>query len=231
MTYGNKTIAATNKATLVSYALGKHTWRVEGDSDECNEGKPYTVTLKMTGCDKGEFTCGDGKCVTMEQRCDQVVHCNDESDEKGCKLLILKESYNKNIPPINTVSKTNFSIVPVSVNITISLLKVVSLAEVDHIIQLQFEIMLEWRDNRLTYHNLHKEAALNALSDEDIKILWIPILLYDNTDQKDTTRLGEPEEWDTRITVTREGSPKLNKITELDETETFEGSENKLSMT
>ena len=41
--------------------------------------------LKLSGCNpevlsEGKFTCDDGQCVTMEQRCDQVPDCRDKSD-------------------------------------------------------------------------------------------------------------------------------------------------------
>lgn len=31
------------------------------------------LQLKLTGCNQdGEFTCDDGQCIKMEERCDQV---------------------------------------------------------------------------------------------------------------------------------------------------------------
>ena len=44
-------------------------------------------------------------------------------------------------------------------------------------------------------------------NDEDIKKLWLPLILYDNTDQKETTRLGEygNGEWGTSVLVSRDG--------------------------
>ena len=35
----------------------------------------YTVWLTLTGCPDSEFTCRDGTCLDMEQRCDGTVHC------------------------------------------------------------------------------------------------------------------------------------------------------------
>ena len=108
-----------------------------------------------------------------------------------------------------------------------------------------FQIILEWVDNRATFHNLKLDTSLNALTDQDIQQLWLPLVIisfndniniinnnyiiiisssssisssiiiiiisitrnmkviYDNTDQKDTTRLGEVWEWSTKVTVTR----------------------------
>ena len=63
---------AVTNAPKDSYALGKHEWMVTGDDINCHKGEPYTTFLKLTGCLEGEFTCDDGACVSMEQRCDQL---------------------------------------------------------------------------------------------------------------------------------------------------------------
>ena len=82
-------------------------------------GQHYTTQLTLTGCKDGQFTCRDGQCVTMEQRCDQLVHCRDKSDERDFQLLVLEDGYNKKVPPISL--SINDTIVPVEVNVSISL--------------------------------------------------------------------------------------------------------------
>ena len=83
---------------------------------------------------------------------------------------------------------------------------------------------------RAKYQNLKTEASLNALSDEDIRTIWLPLIVYDNTDQKVITRIGTEWEWVTRVTVTREGNFTRSNINEVDEAEIFEGAENRLTM-
>ena len=83
----------------------------------------------------------------------------------------------------------------------------------------------------MQYRNLKKKTSLNALTDEDIKAIWLPLIVYDNTDQKETTRLGENWEWVTRVTVTREGNFSSTNLEDIDEAEIFEGAENSLTMT
>ena len=69
-------VTATSEATLESYLLGKHNWTVTGDDKRCFKDQTYTRQMRLTGCDQnGEFTCDDGQCVRMEQRCDQVAQC------------------------------------------------------------------------------------------------------------------------------------------------------------
>ena len=138
--------------------------------------------LKLTGCKEDEFTCDDGQCVKMEERCNQVPDCKDESDEKGCQVIVLKDGYNKKVPPIGR-AKTGRAI-PADVSISITLMKVVEIEEVDHSIHLQFQISFVWRENRVLYNNLKTDTPMNALTMDDIKRIWLPLIVYDNTDQK-----------------------------------------------
>ena len=110
-------------------------------------------------------------------------------------------------------------------------MKVVEIEEVDHSIHLQFRINLQWRENRVKYQNLKEKASLNALTNADISQLWLPLVIYDNTDQKESTRLGMEWEWVTGVSVIKEGHFTRSGLQEVDETEIFEGNENTLMMT
>ena len=104
----------------------------------------------------------------------------------------------------------------------------VSIKEEDHAIELQFEISLQWNENRATYHNLNANLFLNALSLVDIKTLWLPRKIYRNTDQRETTRLGETWEWTTNVWVEREGRLNRGDESMLDETSIWRGAESSL---
>ena len=230
MNYGDKDDThGTTTSRFQTFALGKHKWNITNDR-KCSAGKPWIQQIKLTGCEDGQFTCDNGHCVLMEQRCDQVVQCKDKSDERNCQIMTLEESYNKIVPPITTVSDTNFTVVPVDVNISLNLLKIVEMEEEKNKINFQFQITLEWRDTRITYHNLKNKASLNALTEKEIKTLWFPLVIYDNTDQKELTRLGMEWEWNTQINIIREGNFTRSGLDEVDEIEIFKGKENKLQM-
>ena len=72
-------LRATSKAPHATFTLGKHNWTVTGD-ENCNDGAEYVTELKMSGCQDNEFTCNDGQCVNMTERCNQLPKCRDESD-------------------------------------------------------------------------------------------------------------------------------------------------------
>ena len=185
----------------------------------------YVTELKMSGCQKNEFTCNDGQCVSKDERCDQLPDCRDKSDERNCQVLVLEEGYNKKVPPVSSRP-----VRPVKVFVSVNLLKLVDIDEDDYSIEIQFEITMKWFENRAMYFNLKNEEGLNALSEEDYKKLWLPKVIYENTDQKDTTRLGYSFEWDTRVFIKREGNSTPSGLETVDESEIFIGSENSLVM-
>ena len=219
--------SAFSLAKKETYLLGKYNWTVSNDRQECHlengkdKNEDYTIELKLSGCnqgfefdgvgkmeleDGGEFTCNDGQCVRMEKRCDQLPDCDDLSDEEGCQLFSLAKGYNKVVPPYTRVSYFDKTIVPVEIDVSIKLLKMMGIDERENSIDLQFEIILEWKDHRITYSNLKKDLFLNALTEDEKNLIWLPIVVYANTDQKATTRLGWTEEWSTEVVVSRDGN-------------------------
>ena len=85
----------------------------------------------------------------------------------------------------------------VEVQISIHLMKVIRIDEETDKIDFQFEINLEWFENRFTYNNLKTETAMNVLNSEQQSSIWLPLVIFYNTDQKETTRLGMINEWST----------------------------------
>ena len=144
--------------------------------------------------------------VNRKQRCDRIADCRDGSDETGCKLFALVDGYKKDVPPIDRVSFWDGAIKPVQVNISMRLLKMMGIAESENTIDLQIEIILKCNDQRITYHNLKNESFLNALTVDEMGTLWLPVVIFANTDQKQTTRLGWVNEWTTTVEVSRDGN-------------------------
>ena len=136
----------------------------------------------------------------MDQRCDQIVHCKDKSDEDNCKLIVFENNYNNKVPPFSVNSKDG-SLVPVKVKVSTSLMKVLAISEFSHTINLKLGITLKWYDNRVLYHNLKTEEALNVISDDEVKHSQLQIQLI--TKSFRLVSSGSPTSFSGTRTVTR----------------------------
>ena len=197
-----------------------------GDNKLCNRGMPYSTVLKLSGCKDAEFTCHDGQCIKIEERCDQIMHCRDKSDEKDCSLLVLNEGYNKKVAPF-IYDKNRKKVDVVKVDVSTSIQNVIDISEVDNIIELKFDILLEWYEYRVDYHNLKTEQALNTLSDEELWSLWIPYIIFQNTDNNEAVVLDGVR---STVFITRESDFRRSGIEIADEIEIFSGGSNKLTV-
>ena len=170
------------------------------------------------------MTCNDGQCVDMEERCNQISNCRDESDEDHCKMLVMKENYNKKIAPF-TFNYDEEKIIPVDVNISMAVMDVLSIQEVNLVYVLKFRLLMEWYDGRLNYHNLKTERSANLLTREEIDKLWIPFVVFGNTENNDATKGDD----DTEVTITREGDFIMSSPNVIEEINIFAGGDNRIT--
>ena len=80
--------------------------------------------------------------------------------------------YNKIVPPFTIEGNLGSGgcILPVQVNISIKLLNIVDIDEVDYSITFQFEITLEWLEYRASYNNLKIDIFMNSLTQDQSSI-------------------------------------------------------------
>ena len=82
----------------------------------------------------------------------------------------------------------------------------------------------------MTDQNLKTDSTNNLLRQDEVRTLWLPLVIYWNTDPEETTRLGESWEWKTKVVVQREGNFTKDSLDQIDEAQIFKGAENSLSM-
>ena len=82
------------------------------------------------------------------------------------------------------------------VNVSVS--KLVNIDEDNYFSDIQFEMR---KDARARYQKIKERASVNPLRETDYAQLWLLEVIYEKTDQKETTRLGSNWEWKTRVIV------------------------------
>ena len=103
----------------------------------------------------------------MEERCDQIRNWRDKSDENNCKLIVFEENYNEKVPPFTITEKSNV-LIPAKIRVSTQLKNVLAISEFSHTIDLKIGMTMKWYENRVLYHNLKNEEALNVLTDSEV---------------------------------------------------------------
>ena len=157
-------------------------------------------------------------CVDLKARCNNVFDCSDGSDEGFCEpLSIDKKKYRKAFPPFTGSSKT-------IIDIRIHIGSIDSIDELAMTFTSEVAIFLRWRDERITFNNLAQSK--NILSKDWMDQIWLPSLYFPNTKENKGILTGNSIE----VVIIPHGQPTLNKVSELNEENTFKGQENDLEL-
>ena len=165
------------------YPIGSRGWDIR--SPQFNGA----VTLNLNACDdEEEYNCADGTCVRIEDRCNGKNDCPDGSDEQNCTVIVVESSYIRDYPapPADGYNGKARS----DIELKIDVMKVMDISEVDSEIGVQYELMMSWKDCRLTFWNLKAESYLNTVSSKDAVKVWYPKLQFYNTKEKDETMVN-----------------------------------------
>ena len=95
-------------------------------------------------------------------------------------------------------------------------------------------------DYRLKYFNLKKTRSQNAINIEDMQKLWIPFLVFDNTEKNEATWVYRKPyssyisytsqgTRDTELTLTREGDFVRSSDQNVEEINIFDGKLNRIN--
>jgi len=165
-------LAADDTDPDAYYPLGRLTWKVYDGICQMEGGADKSLTL--TTCFPNKFTCDDGTCVRINQRCNLVVDCPDKSDEKNCDILRLNEDYRGELFP----REIDNSALTVFINVSILAFPKIDTLELYY--TADFVLSMRWRDPRLVWYDLRGATDLNSLDKETQTKIWSPELSFTN---------------------------------------------------
>ena len=117
-------------------------------------------------------------------RCNGNNNCNDASDEFNCEKIMVPKSYLNEAPP---PSIDDDMLTDIFLSITV--IEVMDLNEVNAAMVLQYRMTLRWRDSRIKFRNLKKENFLNTVGREDAAKIWYPQVVFYNTREMEETKV------------------------------------------
>lgn len=187
----HKEFLATSSAKKSSLLLGRHDWTVHNDSKSCSLATSYTTVLKLTGCSKEEFTCDDGSCVSMTDRCNGKRDCLDETDEAECKAFVQSLGYNRFAVPPPAENETKHV-----VYYSFDIQGINEINEKGGFYRCKILIIRRWFDRNIIFQNLENNPEQNVINPEDRSLLWKPWMIFNNIeDRRKYAQTDREEEW------------------------------------
>ena len=209
---------------LNSFLLGVNTVNFLSNDEIClNEKSKNSVKVKFTTCSDEEFTCNNGMCIPLHKRCNQVINCQDHSDEDGCQMFRFNENYQKKIAPASVDDEGKY-LSPVTVNTSIYIESAWEFLEDSETFTAKFSLVLDWHDSRIQFYNIKHDHYSNAVSNEEIDRLWIPGIIFRNTRFNDQVKVTDKVE----VFILRQGNFTRSGSDVMEEAHTFRGIENKI---
>ncbi|XP_068203848.1 uncharacterized protein [Palaemon carinicauda] len=205
--------ATLNMNSPTNYPIGLNTWEVK--NDRCGNSN---MTLVLTSCTNNQFSCNDGACVDIGQRCNFETDCQDGSDEINCNFLELDASYDTSDSPSRVEGE------PVKVSFLMNILSIreIDLANFQFVSEIQ--VICEWIDERLVFKHLNHNNELNTISNY---IPWLPKLEF----LGDEKAMSKAEIRRSTLMVIRQSDPLPDNDQNVQEALVFEGRKNPLRLT
>ncbi|KAK7078812.1 hypothetical protein SK128_010614 [Halocaridina rubra] len=129
------------------------------------------MNLWFSACDV--FTCSNGACFDLHQRCNQIYDCSDGYDEEHCHTVEVVSSSGHliRVPPA----------VPVILDLQVYLKKFGGVNILAMRLGVDFILDILWKDTRLQYRNLHSDNDYTLVSTKNGEKVWSPSVTVENS--------------------------------------------------
>ena len=102
----------------------------------------------------------------------------------NCDKIIVPKAYINEVPPPQMDNEGLAKIF-----LSIEVVEVLDLIEVESAMVLQYGMTLMWKDLRLKFRNLKEDNFLNTVGREDAGKIWYPKVIFYNTREMEETKV------------------------------------------
>ena len=93
-------------------------------------------------------------------------------------------------------------------------------------LQLKFNLRMEWMDARLEFYNIKLDETMNVITTEELERIWLPIIVFDNTESDQRSILDGKS----FATIKRMNKGIGSDSTISEDIDIYKGSENTITM-
>ena len=119
----------------------------------------------------------------------------------------------------------DYNLIKVPINVSIDILKILDINEVEGTFKVSFELHSSWVDDRLIYANLKRDTDLNTLTEQEKEDLWTPNIVFSNTESQDSVIKDRK----VIAKISRIGSARAGGPDEAIKTFYFQGADNQIT--
>ena len=163
----------TEMFSEMKYPIGRLEWTVENNETAeygvCQLTNGQVHILTFSDCHPNKFSCNNGQCIEINDKCNGIIDCDDGTDELECEFLILDKEYSKNKLPLIQALEG-----PVKVYFSITMTSYPRIDTANSKIITEYDLNLKWYDPRLIFRDLKPDETFNDLGKESKTIIWSP---------------------------------------------------------
>ena len=216
----NNTLAYINDTE--DFPFGTHPWYFTNDECKDDEDDFRMMNLHQAVEQPGHFCCANGVCIDSELRCDNILNCDNHSDELDCEIIqIPSTGYDPKVTPIKKATNGKIMSFPnIDLKVSFSILKIIDINDDDSDISILFNVTYQWTDPLLMFFFLKDDQYKNQIKPNESAKIWTPQIDFLLLKKDSLQKLKE------QITVKKKGEATKSDVDSVVPKEIYAGNEN-----